>query len=185
MRVPVAVFLAIGLFGCTEKPKPAPVAAYVPPVPVAPTDRAAACVKPPEKAAFDVAGLKSQLMVTAISCRGEDKYNAFVVRFRPELVGEEKSLNAFFGRAYGRRAQQEHDSYISQLANSQSQLSVRFGQNFCSANLALLDDVMSVKNGSDLPAFAASKPIQQAMAVEECPATPAPAAKAPVRTTKK
>ncbi len=143
MRVPVAVLLAVALFGCAEKPAPAPVAVFVPPTPVPPTEHAAACVRPPEKAAFDVANLKSQLMVTAISCGGEDKYNAFVVRYRPELIGEEKSLNSFFGRAYGRRAQQEHDDFITQLANSQSQLSVKYGQNFCGANRPLLDDVMT------------------------------------------
>ena len=182
MRLPVISLLAIALFGCAEKPAPVPVAAFVPPLPVAPTDKAAACVRPPEKAAFDVANLKSQLIVTALSCGGEAKFNAFVTRFRPALVTEEKSLDTFFGRAYGRQGQKQHDDFVTQLANSQSQLSIRYGQSFCSANVGLLDDVMSVKTEGELPAYAASKPIQQALAVEDCPAV---AAAAPARIVKK
>ena len=179
MRFPVAVLLAATLFGCTEKPVPAPLAVFVPPLPSPPSDRAAACVRPAEKAAFGIAGLKSQLMVTAISCGGEDKYNAFVTKYRPDLVVEEKSLVGFFGRAYGRRGQQTHDDFITQLANSQSQLSLKFGQNFCRENSGMLDEVMALKTGAELPAYAASKPIQQSMAVEDCPATPTPPARTP------
>ena len=174
MRFPAVTLFAVALFGCTQPPPPAPVAAFVPPVPVAPTDRAAACVRPAEKAAFDVANLKSQLMVTALSCSGEEKYKRFVERFRPDLITEEKSLTSFFGRAYGRQGQKEHDDFITQLANSQSQLSIKYGQSFCSANAGLLDDVMTVKTGNDLPAYAESKPIQKALAVEDCPAGAAP-----------
>ncbi len=181
MRVPVTLLLAAGLLGCSHvaaPPAPAPVAFAVPPTPEPPTQHAPMCARPPEKAAFDVAGLKSQLMVTALACQSEEKYNAFVVRYRSDLVGDEKSLSAFFGRAYGKRAQQEHDDYITQLANAQSQLGIKAGTDFCRQNAAMLDEVMTLKSGADLPAFAASKPIQQSLAVQECPDAPAPAAKA-------
>jgi hypothetical protein len=36
---------------------------------------------------------------------------------------------------------------------------------------------LALKSGTDLPAFAASQPIQQSLALQECPATPAPAPK--------
>ncbi|MCW3477330.1 hypothetical protein [Limobrevibacterium gyesilva] len=185
MRVLLAMFLAVGLVGCKDSPPPAPpVAAFVPPKPVPPAQNAPVCVRPPEKVAFDLSGLKSQLMVTAISCKAEDKYNAFVNRFRPDLVSGEKSLTGFFGRAYGRRAQQEHDDYITQLANAQSQLGIKSGTAFCEANLGMFDEVMALKSSAELPAFAAAKPIQQSMAVQECTNAPAPAAK-PAATKKK
>jgi hypothetical protein len=174
MRVPFAVLLAVGLLGCqnpAKPPEPA-VAEFVPPPPTPPTEKAAMCVRPPEKDAFEISALKSQLMVTAISCQSEDKYNAFVARYRTDLVGEEKALNTFFGRAYGRRAQQEHDDYITQLANAQSQLGNKSGTAFCRLNTAMLDDVMALKSGSDLPAFAETKPIQQSLAIEPCPDKP-------------
>ena len=141
------------------------------------------CARPLEKEAFDVAGLKSQLMVTALSCNSQDRYNAFITRYRAGLVGDEKSLNGFFGRAYGRRAQQEHDEYITQLANAQSDLRIKSGTEFCHFNTPLLDEVLALKSDSDLGAFAASKPIQQSMAVQECAATPAPAPKVTTKTT--
>src|SRR4051794_35800196 len=117
MRIPVAVLLAASLFGCAEKPKPAPVAAFVPPPPAAPTDRAPICARPAEVAAFETTKLKSQLMVAATSCHGEDKYNAFVTRYRPELVASNKTLAGYFSRSGGRRGQQQFDDFITQLAN--------------------------------------------------------------------
>ena len=40
------------------------------------------CAKPADVTAFDVAGLKSKLMVTALTCNQQDRYNDFVQRFR-------------------------------------------------------------------------------------------------------
>jgi hypothetical protein len=186
MRVPVALLLAAGLVGCSpaKKPDPAPVA-FVPPAPVPPTQKAPMCARPVEKSAFDVAGLKSQLMVTALSCDSQAKYNAFINRYRADLVGDEKSVNGFFGRAYGRRAQQEHDEYITQLANAQSDLRIKSGTEFCHFNAPLLDQVLALKSGSDLPAFAASKPIQQSLALQECATTEAPPAKVTAKASTK
>jgi hypothetical protein len=186
MRVPVALLLAVGLVGCSPPKKPAPVpVAFVPPAPVPPTQQAPMCARPPEKVAFDVAGLKSQLMVTALSCDSQDKYNAFITRYRADLVGDEKSLNGFFARAYGRRAQQEHDDYITQLANAQSDLRIKSGTEFCHFSTPLLDEVLALQSSSDLPAFAANKPIQQSLALQECPATPAPAPKVTAKSSTK
>jgi hypothetical protein len=47
---------------------------------------AQACAKPADQTAFDVAGLKSQLMVTALACDVRERYNDFVRRFQPELM---------------------------------------------------------------------------------------------------
>jgi hypothetical protein len=173
MRVPVALLIAGGLLGCTPPPKPpAPVvAAFVPPKPVPPTEKAPLCARPPELDAFEVAGLKSQLMVTALSCDSQGKYDAFIRRYRGDLLGDEKSIDAFFTRAYGRRGQAEHDAFVTQLANMQSDLRNKSGDQFCHLNEALIDQALALKSGTDLPAFAASKPIQQSLALEECPAT--------------
>jgi hypothetical protein len=183
MRALLIPLVVIGLAGCNKTPPPeppAPVAAFVPPTPTPPTQNAPICAKPPEKLAFELSTLKSQLMVTAISCNAQDKYNSFIARYRPDLVSSEKLITGFFGRAYGRRAQQEQDDYITQTANAQSQLSIKSGTAFCDLNASLFDGVMSLKSSSDLPAFAADKPIQRSLAVEECaPPPPAPAKAAP------
>ena len=59
-----AAGLAAGLAGCSQPPRaPAPLAAVLPPppTPVAPSQNAPLCVKPVEKAAFDVSALRNQL----------------------------------------------------------------------------------------------------------------------------
>ena len=182
MRLPFAIVFAAGLVGCTPPPPPPPpaVAAYVPPGPTAPTQHAPICARPPEKAAFDMNGLKSELMVIAVSCHTPDRYNEFVSRFKGDLNSGEKALNTFFSRAYGRRAQQEHDDYITQLANAQSELGIHQGTAFCALSTSMFDDVLALKRSTpeDLPRFAATKPIQQSLAVDECPDSPAPASAA-------
>lgn len=177
-RPTLALLLVAGMFGCAPPPPPAVIAAPKPPLPEAPTQNAPICVRPAEKAAFQMSELKSHLTVTAIQCKAEERYNAFVLKYRPELAGGEKTLSSFFARAYGKRAQTQQDDYITQLANAQSQFAVRSGNLYCPQNIGLFDDVMTVKTGSELPAFSQSKPIQQALAVQECP-PPAPAAAKP------
>ena len=138
---------------------------------------AESCARPPERAAFDVVGLKSQLMVTAISCKLEERYNAFVMRYRPDLVKQERTLDSYFGRSFGRRATQEHDDYITSLANSQSQTGIRSGMAFCQQNTGLFDEVMALKNGTELPHLAAMKTLSQPVVVVEC----ATASRTPIR----
>lgn len=179
----LAAVAASGLAGCTPPPPPAPVAEAPPPPPPKPeppTQNAPMCVRAPEKAAFDVSALKSNLMVTAVTCKSEERYNAFIRQFQPYLATNEKTLSGYFSRAYGKRATSQQDDYITSLANAQSQLGVKYGSLFCAQNVGMFDEVMAIKSGADLPAFAANKPIQQALAVQECPPPPpAPAKKKP------
>ena len=128
------------------------------------------CARPVEKAAFDVAGLKSELMVTAISCQAEERYNTFVARFRTFLVTHERALNTYFQRTAGRRATQEHDDYITSLANAQSQDGLKQGTLFCNQHIAMFDEVMALKDGKDLSSYAAGKTLTQPIDLSECPA---------------
>jgi len=134
------------------------------------------CARPVEKTAFNVAGLKSQLMVTALSCQSDaklgslDKYNAFISRYRADLVSQERSLTSYFQRAYGRSAQKQHDDYITLLANSQADEGIKSGSFFCQQNMGMFDEVMALKTGTDLPVYATTKAIAQPIALVECPA---------------
>jgi hypothetical protein len=131
------------------------------------------CVRPAEKAAFDVTALKSRLMVTALVCSSQERYNAFVTRYRAELLRNDRALQAYFNRVFGRRGQQLRDEYTTQLANSESQNGLSQGSLFCQNNVPLFDKVMAVPE-QGLADFAAGQAIAQPIAVTPCPVAPAP-----------
>jgi hypothetical protein len=140
----------------------------------APAASAPVCEFPADRTAFDIEGLKSQLMVTALACQQQEKYNAFMARYQPTVAQQEHALNAYFKRAYGRAAQKAYDDYISNLANIQEQDGLKAGTAFC-ANLAnMFSEVMSLHDSSELHDFVNSKTIAQPVTFETCTAAPPP-----------
>ena len=118
----------------------------------------AAHAQPPctEQPVFDLEALKSEMMVLATDCHADAQYNAFMERFHPELLANEHALDAYFRRLYGRRGQTEHDSFITNLANAQSEVGLRQGTDFCQRNAMLFQEALTV-NTNELPAFAAGQ----------------------------
>ncbi len=127
----------------------------------------------PTREAFDVQGLKSELMVTALSCGAQDRYNAFVEKFRPGLNAEESTLKAYFTGAYGRSAQKQRDDYITQLANVESERGLQAGTQFCDQRVSMFDEVAALDSVGDLGGYAEAKDIVQPAAYDSC-AVPAP-----------
>jgi hypothetical protein len=126
------------------------------------------CARPADKTAFDVAGLKSQLMVTAITCDATERYNSFIARFRPGLLAQEKIVNAYFSRNFGKRASSEHDGYVTSLANSQSENGLKMGTAFCNQNIGMFDEVMALRDIAALPDYATSKNPNQPITLVAC-----------------
>ena len=126
------------------------------------------CVRPADRAAFDMEGLKSELMVTALSCNVQDKYNAFVTHYRGELGTQEKALNAYFTRAYGRGSQKAHDDYITNLANVQSGDGLKAGTLFCARNVPMFEELQALKSNAEVPQYVAGKDITQPVALSSC-----------------
>ncbi len=167
MRPALVCLITAGLIGCTPKPPPPPPA----PAPIAeePVPDAQYCAKPAEKEAVEVAGLKSRLMVAALSCNVAPKYNTFITGHRPSLTAEEKVLAQYFNRNYGaKRGQTEMDQYITALANSQSQKRRREATNFCPDADEIFTLALSAKTQQDLADLARKKPTSQPMNVVEC-----------------
>jgi hypothetical protein len=109
-------------------------------------------------------------MVTAITCDQQDLYNQFITRFRADLMTHEHNLNAYFARAFGVRAQHEHDDYITSLANTLSESGIRQGTLFCQQNVGIFSEVLSLTKGADLPGYAARKAFPQPVELVACPA---------------
>lgn len=131
---------------------------------------AATCSSSPSREAFDVQGLKSELMVTALSCKAQERYNAFVGKFRSTLLKEEQRLDSYFHTTYGKNAQREHDDYITQLANVQSEKGLQSGTVFCSQRMAMFDEVVALNDEHDLSNYAQAKDITQPSVFETCAA---------------
>jgi hypothetical protein len=128
------------------------------------------CAKPADLSAFDIAGLKTKLMVTALTCNQQDRYNDFVQRFRSDLMTQERALHTYFARAFGGgRAQQQHDDYITSLANTQSQSGIRQGTYYCQLNVGMFTEVLALEKGADLVRYAANKALPQPIDVVACP----------------
>jgi len=172
MRPALACLLALGLTQCAPPPAPP---AEPPIVAEEPVPDAPFCARPAEKAAFQVAALKSRLMVTALACDATEKYNTFINTHRAALLPQERVLTGWFSRNYGRRARSEQDEYVTNLANAQSRRRIIDNARFCGDGQQLYADVMALKSSSEIPTLAASRTISQPFNVTECPDTPAPA----------
>lgn len=146
---------------------------------------AAQCVRPVDTSAFEVTGLKTRLMVTALTCQSDARYNDFVGRYKSELTSEDRNLNGYFSRVHGRNGAKFRDDYVTQLANSESQTGLRQGSLFCNQNLPIFDEVMALHGGTELENYAGAKSVSQPIAISGCQAEPATARTAARTTTRR
>ena len=102
------------------------------------------CLQPQERSVVEVAALRSELMVLATGCRQDDRYNAFIRKYQPDLMGNERAVGEVFKRMYGKRAQQEHDRFTTDLANGESSAGMHLGTDFCARNSVLFSEVMAL-----------------------------------------
>jgi hypothetical protein len=135
------------------------------------------CATPADESVFEIQALKSKLMVLATSCRNDKEYNAFVTKFQRDLMTNEKAFDAYFARRYGKAGQREHDSYITALANAQSDVGMQLGTDFCARDKAVFSEVLALPSVSDLPDYVAGKDLVP-VSLGAC--APAPAMPAPV-----
>jgi hypothetical protein len=141
------------------------------------------CLQPHERTFVEVAALRSQLMVLATGCQQDERYNAFIRKYQADLMGNEQAVGDVFKRIYGKRAQQEHDRFTTDLANGESSTGMRLGNDFCAHNGMLFTEVMALPSAAELPAYAAGKDLVPTT-VDICPqVAQAPARKA-ASTTK-
>ncbi len=126
------------------------------------------CLQPQERSIVEVAALRSELMVLATGCRQDDRYNAFIRKYQADLQGNERAVGDVFKRLYGKRAQQEHDRFTTDLANGELSAGMHLGTDFCARNSILFSEVMALPNAMELPAYAAGKDLVPAT-VEMCP----------------
>jgi hypothetical protein len=130
----------------------------------------AACASAAELSGLETRVLQTELMVAALSCGEAARYNAFVNRFRGELVVESKRMQHYFNRVHGGRAGKELNSFVTELANNSSQRSLTEAGSFCPEAATLLDQVLKLEP-RQLDDFAAGLSFAGAHGIESCDAT--------------
>jgi hypothetical protein len=126
------------------------------------------CLEPHERSVVEVAALRSELMVLATGCHQDDRYNAFIRKYQTDLLGNEKAVGDVFKRMYGRRAQQEHDRFTTDLANGESSAGMHLGTDFCARNSLLFAEVMALHSPTELASYAAGKDLVPT-SIDVCP----------------
>ncbi len=122
-----------------------------------PASAAPRCPNEAEQSVFEVEALKSELMVVGITCKQEDRYNAFMQRYQPRLAENYRAFEQHFGRTRGRAGKSATDAYVTNLAQTRGFEAQKLGSDFCLRNPGLFDEVMALPSPADLPAYAAGK----------------------------
>jgi hypothetical protein len=104
--------------------------------------------------AFNVIGLKSALMVGALSCGQQEQYDAFMTAYHPHVLDAQHEIDAYFRRIGGRYAgQTKEDAFVTLLANNQTMGGIGQGAIFCLNNEAEFKQVMALGTPEALDAF--------------------------------
>ncbi len=107
---------------------------------------AANCALDNEKKALDVRALQTQLMVAALSCGEQQRYNEFMQKFKKELSLQGDGLKQYFSRVYNNQSERQQNNFVTKLANTSSKLSLEEDEEvFCETASALFDDVIGAK----------------------------------------
>jgi hypothetical protein len=135
------------------------------------------CANESDQTIFEVAALKTELMVVATTCKMEDRYNAFITRYQPALAQNDRAFGQYFTRTHGagRAGQRHNDAFITELANARSNAARQLGGDFCPRNAGQFTEVMSLTGPEDLAPYAAAKDLLSA-GVTACEGAPAPRA---------
>ena len=132
------------------------------------------CADETEQSVFEVEALKSELMVVGITCKQEDRYNAFMERYQPRLAENYRAFEQHFSRTRGRAGKSATDAYVTNLAQTRGFEAQKLGSDFCLRNPGLFDEVMALPSAAELPAYAAGKDLIPE-SLGACATTPAAA----------
>lgn len=93
---------------------------------------AAPCVTSIDETALNTRYLQTELMVAALSCNEQARYNTFVTTFRSQIGAESASLRKLFKRVYGGNGTRQLNAYVTRLANDAAMRSAAEGkQRYC------------------------------------------------------
>jgi len=154
------------LAGCAEGPKPQEAAFVRGPRPTVPSP-AKACAAPAELSALQSRVLLSDLMVSALSCNEQPRYNAFVTKYKGDLGKQGAMLQEFFRKAYGGTGRSQMNRFVTDLANNSSNYSLEHIGLYCQETGKEFGELLDGKQTS-LAGYAASQPYANVHGVVPC-----------------
>lgn len=99
--------------------------------------------------------LQTELMVAALYCGQNARYNAFVRRFEGELVSNGKRLRALFVNMHGaKQAVTRLDTFLTKMANDESRRRLTLGSRYCRDAQTLFTRVLNLRETHQLATFA-------------------------------
>jgi hypothetical protein len=118
----------------------------------APAALAADCADTVEQAALQTRAVQTEFMVAALACGQSEYYNAFVLKFQPQLIREGKNLQAYFERLHGATGTKRLNTFVTQLANLASERSIADRGQFCTTARDRMSEALALRV-ADLSAF--------------------------------
>lgn len=103
---------------------------------------ASKCASPKEHDALNARVLQTELMVAALSCQNQPLYNAFVKKFRKQLVANGNSMRTYFENKHGSAADSRMNAMVTRLANEASQVSNAQHLGFCYQTSLLFSEAL-------------------------------------------
>lgn len=128
------------------------------------------CLTPPERTAFEVRMLQTELMVATLTCRGvpgrdfSKQYESFVITHRDGLKRQSEVFQGHFKRGGGAT---QMDRYVTSLANNYSQASMSGAGAFCDRQGPVFERAANLPP-LDLSRFAAERAAGHPIGVPLC-----------------
>ena len=104
---------------------------------------ASACATAEDEATLNARVLQTELMVAALACGEQQRYNAFVNAFKSELSQRGQLLRAYFKRVHGSSGEKRMNAFVTKLANDAAQRTANGPQAYCAATARLFNEVLA------------------------------------------
>lgn len=108
---------------------------------------APACATVADEAALNTRVLQTELMVAALSCGEQQRYNAFVTTFKNDLIRGGQGLKTMFKRVYGASGDYQMNAFVTRLANNAAQRTASGPDAYCATSASLFNEVLATSPG--------------------------------------
>ena len=130
------------------------------------------CKRSSDEKSVYVRSLQTDLMVAALTCSDSQQYNDFIKRFQAVLKTDAGHLQSYFKKRNGKAGAEELNSFVTRLANDESERSIQVGQSdYCDNANKLFQSVLAL-SPKDIEDFATTLPISSEAPVRACAAAP-------------